>query len=153
MRANVRSHEFVLLWEAGLTSVQIGIEALSTSLLNRIGKGTTTIQNLHAMRLCASLAWPIYPISSLIFRVPRKPSSKRPCTSSRTTPFPTIPCGIGLRSVSALTVDVLRDEFGILRTRNPDIFKAGLREDVWERLLFPEMKVEMKEPVSIGHHS
>jgi len=34
MRANVRSHEFVLLCEAGLTSVQIGIEALSTSLLS-----------------------------------------------------------------------------------------------------------------------
>lgn len=34
----------------GLTAVQVGIEALSTSLLHRMRKGTTTIDNIAAMK-------------------------------------------------------------------------------------------------------
>jgi len=147
MRANVRSHEFVLLWEAGLTSVQIGIEALSTSLLSRIGKGTTTIQNLHAMRLCAEFG--VANLSNLITNFPGSTKAELEETMHVLENYalsyhPLAVSGFVLSQRS--TVDVLRDEFGILRTRNPDIFKAGLPEDVWERLLFPEMKVEMKEP-------
>src|SRR5262249_18318027 len=55
MRANVRPYELLLLWEAGLRHTQFGIEGLSTSFLRRVGKGTTTIQNLQSMRLCAEL--------------------------------------------------------------------------------------------------
>ncbi len=36
----------------GLKDVQVGIEALSTSLLNRLGKGSTTMDNLAVMRNC-----------------------------------------------------------------------------------------------------
>ncbi len=37
----------------GLSSIQVGIEALSTSLLKRMGKGTTTIENIATMRQSA----------------------------------------------------------------------------------------------------
>lgn len=40
---------------AGVTEVQIGIEALSTRLLRKINKGTTTIQNLEIMKHCEAL--------------------------------------------------------------------------------------------------
>ncbi len=40
---------------AGFTEVQIGIEALSTSLLGRLRKGTTAIDNLQIMKACEEL--------------------------------------------------------------------------------------------------
>ena len=49
-RAQITPYEILCLWQAGMTSAQIGVEGLSTSYLRRIGKGTTTIQNLQAMK-------------------------------------------------------------------------------------------------------
>jgi ribosomal peptide maturation radical SAM protein 1 len=37
---------------AGIQEVQIGIEALSTRLLKKLNKGTTTIQNIEIMKYC-----------------------------------------------------------------------------------------------------
>ena len=55
LRANVSPYEFLLLWGAGLTSCQTGVEGLDNSYLRLIGKGTTAIQNLEAMRICYEL--------------------------------------------------------------------------------------------------
>ena len=40
--------------QAGLKTVQVGIEALSTSLLTKMAKGTTTIENIAAMKMCSA---------------------------------------------------------------------------------------------------
>jgi len=53
---------------AGVNEVQIGIEALSTSLLNKLNKGTTAIQNLEIMRDCEALG--ISNHSNLILHFP-----------------------------------------------------------------------------------
>ena len=37
----------------GLTTVQVGIEALSTSLLSKMNKGSSTMDNIAMMKLCA----------------------------------------------------------------------------------------------------
>ncbi len=42
--------------DAGLKTIQVGIEALSTSLLAKMAKGTTTIDNIAMMKLCSALA-------------------------------------------------------------------------------------------------
>jgi ribosomal peptide maturation radical SAM protein 1 len=42
--------------QAGLKTVQVGIEALSTSLLKKMAKGTTTIDNIAAMKMCSASA-------------------------------------------------------------------------------------------------
>ncbi len=39
---------------AGLRTVQVGIEALSTSLLAKMAKGTTTIDNIAVMKMCSA---------------------------------------------------------------------------------------------------
>ncbi|MBW1637118.1 MAG: RiPP maturation radical SAM C-methyltransferase [Deltaproteobacteria bacterium] len=39
--------------QGGLATVQVGIEALSTSLLQKMAKGTTVIDNIAVMKLCA----------------------------------------------------------------------------------------------------
>jgi ribosomal peptide maturation radical SAM protein 1 len=42
--------------KAGLTTVQVGIEALSTSILTKMSKGTTTIDNIAVMKMCSASA-------------------------------------------------------------------------------------------------
>jgi ribosomal peptide maturation radical SAM protein 1 len=41
--------------QAGMRELQVGIEALSTSLLSRLRKGTSTLQNIEVMRHCEAL--------------------------------------------------------------------------------------------------
>jgi ribosomal peptide maturation radical SAM protein 1 len=53
---------------AGIHKVQVGIEALSTSLLKKLNKGTTAIQNLEIMKDCEELG--ISNISNLILHFP-----------------------------------------------------------------------------------
>jgi hypothetical protein len=55
LRAQIHPYELVRLWEAGCDAVQIGLEGLSTAYLRRINKGTSTIQNLQAMKTCFEL--------------------------------------------------------------------------------------------------
>ncbi|QJA05363.1 RiPP maturation radical SAM protein 1 [Thermosulfurimonas marina] len=52
LRAIYTAEEYRRMRRGGLYWVQIGVEALSTSLLKRLGKGTTAIDNVAAMRHC-----------------------------------------------------------------------------------------------------
>ena len=54
-RATLRPIELLALVEAGARGFQFGLEALSTSLLRRMGKGTTALQSLEVLRTCAEL--------------------------------------------------------------------------------------------------
>ncbi|MCG5055967.1 MAG: B12-binding domain-containing radical SAM protein [Myxococcales bacterium] len=51
-RASVHPDQIRRLSRAGARVVQFGIEALSTSVLEKMVKGTTTLQNLQAMKFC-----------------------------------------------------------------------------------------------------
>jgi hypothetical protein len=53
---------------AGIQEVQIGIEALSTRLLKKLNKGTTTIQNIEIMKYCEMTG--IANLSNLILYFP-----------------------------------------------------------------------------------
>ncbi len=55
LRPGHTKNELERMARGGLDTVQIGIEALSTSLLRRLRKGVSTIDNLAAMKLCAEL--------------------------------------------------------------------------------------------------
>ncbi len=50
IRAGMRGRELFLAGRGGLASVQAGIEALSNSLLRRLNKGTSVIENLAVMK-------------------------------------------------------------------------------------------------------
>jgi ribosomal peptide maturation radical SAM protein 1 len=54
--------------KAGVSELQIGIEALSTRLLKKLNKGTTTIQNLEIMKTCEELG--LVNASNLILEFP-----------------------------------------------------------------------------------
>jgi hypothetical protein len=68
VRASITPYELCRLWEAGCHHIQIGIEGLSTDYLNRLGKGSTTIQNLQAMKTCFELG--IQSASNLLVNFP-----------------------------------------------------------------------------------
>lgn len=55
IRASTPKRVLASMQAAGIQEVQIGIEALSTRLLNRLNKGTTAIQNLEIMKHCQAL--------------------------------------------------------------------------------------------------
>ncbi len=55
VRATTRREDLAALRRAGAVRLQVGIEALSTSLLKRLGKGTTALDNLHLMKCCEAL--------------------------------------------------------------------------------------------------
>jgi ribosomal peptide maturation radical SAM protein 1 len=68
IRANSTLSDLITMRRAGMQDLQIGIEALSTSLLKKLHKGTTTIQNLEIMRNCEALG--ILNTSNLILHFP-----------------------------------------------------------------------------------
>jgi len=68
IRATTARPQLILMAQAGMQEVQIGIEALSTSLLTKLHKGTTAIQNLEIMRDCEALGLANY--SNLILHFP-----------------------------------------------------------------------------------
>lgn len=55
LRATVGPEELQELKKAGLKYAQFGIESLSTSMLDRMSKGTTAIQNIQAVKLTSEL--------------------------------------------------------------------------------------------------
>lgn len=52
IRATTSLDELLAMGAAGVAEVQVGIEALSTRLLQKLNKGTTAIQNLEIMKNC-----------------------------------------------------------------------------------------------------
>ncbi len=58
IRATASLGELSAMGNAGMREVQVGIEALSTSLLKKIRKGTSAIQNLEIMKNCESPGLP-----------------------------------------------------------------------------------------------
>jgi ribosomal peptide maturation radical SAM protein 1 len=68
IRATTSWTELKAMSTAGMREVQIGIEALSTPLLKKLSKGTSTIQNLEIMKNCEALG--IENISNLILYFP-----------------------------------------------------------------------------------
>jgi len=51
-RASVKPYQIKRLKEVGGRVIQFGIESLSTSMLRKMVKGTTALQNLQAMKFC-----------------------------------------------------------------------------------------------------
>lgn len=51
-RAGITLDHLKLMRKVGVEEIQVGIEALSTSLLKKMNKGTTAIQNIEMMKAC-----------------------------------------------------------------------------------------------------
>ncbi len=69
IRATTSLNDLSAMAAAGMREVQVGIEALSTSLLKKIRKGTSAIQNLEIMKNCESPGLPRLN-SNIILEIP-----------------------------------------------------------------------------------
>ncbi len=54
IRAKTSLEKIILFRRAGLRTVQVGIESLSTTMLSRMKKGTTVMDNLAIMKHCSA---------------------------------------------------------------------------------------------------
>jgi ribosomal peptide maturation radical SAM protein 1 len=54
VKANLRKAELAGLHAAGIREIQPGIESLSSSVLRRMRKGTTALQNIRLLKWCAA---------------------------------------------------------------------------------------------------
>lgn len=68
IRARTPKRLLAAMHRAGMAEVQIGIEALSTSLLKRLNKGTTAIGNIEIMKHCEEIG--LVHRSNLILQFP-----------------------------------------------------------------------------------
>lgn len=59
-KANLSKDQLLLLRAAGVTTVQPGIESLSTGVLRLMRKGTTAIQNIQLLKWCAEIGIKAY---------------------------------------------------------------------------------------------
>jgi ribosomal peptide maturation radical SAM protein 1 len=135
LRANVRPYEHLLIWEAGCNEIQIGIEGLSTSYLRRIGKGTSTIQNLQAMKTCFELGMSNQ--SNLVTRFPGSTQDEVDETERNILDYaivyqPLKDSPFGLEHNTS--VSKRPEAFGVENIRNAKLFEASLPADVWQRL-------------------
>jgi ribosomal peptide maturation radical SAM protein 1 len=58
IRATTSLEELIAMGYAGMMEVQVGIEALSTSLLKKLNKGSTAMENLEIMKNCEASSLP-----------------------------------------------------------------------------------------------
>jgi ribosomal peptide maturation radical SAM protein 1 len=144
MRANVSPWEVFLLWEAGLNHVQFGIEALSNGVLRKIGKGTTVMQNLQAMRTCAELE--IFNSANLIADFPGCTEAEvaETCACIQKYARAYQPCSISRFHLGIeATVDTLREQYGVTNVRNGEASRVGLPAPVWKRLKLFDLQFDV----------
>lgn len=70
IKADIKDWEMEVLSRAGVTEIQPGIEALATSTLKLMGKGTTAAQNINFLKNC--LHYGISPYWNLLIGFPRE---------------------------------------------------------------------------------
>lgn len=149
-RANLKPHELMDMWFAGLRCVQFGIEGLSTSFLQRVGKGTSLLQNLQVMKICFELG--IVNGANLIIDFPTSTQQEVDDTVRNIHRFAMHlePCNVQHFHLGrGSTTFTLAEKFGITNLRNSDIFKAGIPKEVWDRIKLLDLSFSLgKDAVS-----
>ena len=59
-KANLTKDQVCVLRDAGVTSIQPGIESFSTNILRIMRKGTTALQNIQLLKWCKELGMKVY---------------------------------------------------------------------------------------------
>ncbi|MCG8462564.1 MAG: hypothetical protein MI919_40280, partial [Holophagales bacterium] len=145
-RAQITPYEILRLWEAGMLSAQIGVEGLSTPFLERIGKGTTTIQNLQAMKIFYELKI-THVASNLLADFPGATAEEVEETAANIRRYAIAYQPLQISPfwlIRTTTVERHPEHFGIRRLRNRDGYRLFLPEDVYERLPLPLMDFDVE---------
>jgi len=144
LRAETSVYQLLRLWEAGCVSIQCGIEGLSNSYLERLGKGTTVIQNLQIMR--AAFELDISCDSNLILSFPGATESEVKETEQNIRRYAWFyePLSIGVFGVDpGSTVARIPESFGI--TLIPPAYVLNALPESFCKLELPLIDYEPKE--------
>lgn len=149
-RADMPPGVWKLLREAGVISCQIGIESLSTKVLRRIGKGTTALRNVEAMKELER--WDIANPANLLHGLPGM-SAEEVEENSRMIPFlkayyPLAPVRFSLRHGSPYEDEICeRGGTGGQRdSGNEPAWRAILPGEVESRLFFSSREFSNQTP-------
>ncbi|PAY17823.1 hypothetical protein CKO51_19195 [Rhodopirellula sp. SM50] len=71
VKANLRKSQLRLMRDAGIRTIQPGIESFSTPILKLIRKGTTALQNIRLLKYCAELGIDV--VWNVIYGFPNEP--------------------------------------------------------------------------------
>jgi ribosomal peptide maturation radical SAM protein 1 len=74
VKANLKKEQVRLLREAGITSVQPGVESFSTRVLQLMGKGIRGLQNIQLLKWCKEFG--IQPSWNILWGFPGEPSEE-----------------------------------------------------------------------------
>jgi len=150
LRASITTDEIAELFQAGCASVQVGVEGLSTAYLRRMNKGTTTIQNLCAMRACCEFE--IRNVSNLLIRFPGATADE---VEETVRVVDNYACAYDPPNIAVFTlnpsssVHARPDLFGVARSRTHAGYLAALPDDVASRLDLPYRDHDLvADPVS-----
>ena len=73
-KANLRRDQVRLLHDAGFTSIQAGVESLSTPILRLMRKGVSALQNLRLLKWCAEYGVRLY--WNVLYGIPGEPAEE-----------------------------------------------------------------------------
>jgi ribosomal peptide maturation radical SAM protein 1 len=73
VKANLSKEQVKLLRQAGITTIQPGIESLSDSVLKLMGKGVKSIQNIQLLKWCKEAG--VKPLWNMIWGFPGEPET------------------------------------------------------------------------------
>jgi ribosomal peptide maturation radical SAM protein 1 len=135
IRADISPYEILRIWEAGCRRVQLGAEGFSTSYLSRLGKGTSTIENLQAMKTCSDLG--IRCVTNVMFNFPGSTPEEVNETAENILRFALVyqPSNITRYTlVAPSSVFLAPDRFGVENIRNHRQYAFALPSEVNERL-------------------
>lgn len=133
---HLKKTDYALMRDAGVTKVQIGIEAFGSSYLKKMNKGVTTIENLAAIKYCQEFG--ILVIYNLITNYPnedqddlQEASENIKFLKSYIPPWAIIPLGIYHGS------PVYRNpkDFNIKEIKIPDHNLWRFPQKIWETLI------------------
>ncbi|NOX63331.1 MAG: RiPP maturation radical SAM protein 1 [Chloroflexi bacterium] len=74
VKANLQKHHVRLLKEAGITSIQPGIESLSTPVLRLMRKGVSALQNIQLLKWCKEFG--VRPYWNILWGFPGEPEEE-----------------------------------------------------------------------------
>ncbi len=74
VKANLRKEQVRLLRDCGITSVQPGVESLSTKVLQLMGKGIRGLQNIQLLKWCKEFG--VHPSWNILWGFPGEPEDE-----------------------------------------------------------------------------
>lgn len=149
LRATATSLDVLRLWFAGLTDLVVGIESFSDGCLDRIGKGTSVIDNLAIMKTCCELRITIH--ANVLVGIPGTTEKEVAECAKNISRYACIyqPCTVTQFQLGIDSPIYNRPEaFGVRNVRHTKTARVGVPSNVLEAIYLCDWDYEESASVS-----